>query len=88
MSEDKEYEGWKNYATWNVSLWINNDYNLYCGARDFMNENPAIKDPYKKFITSCGLDTQQTPDRIKYRSLKLDYKALNDMMKELIEEAK
>jgi hypothetical protein len=53
--------------------------------------DPTVREDllaYKKFITSCGLDTQQTPDRIKYRSLKLDYAALNDMMKELIEEAK
>jgi hypothetical protein len=82
--EEKEYEGWKNYATWNVSLWINNDYNLYQGAVEYMKANPDSKHPYLNFIKSCGLDTQQTPDRIKYKSLKLDYSALNEMMKELL----
>ena len=88
MTEDKEYEGWKNYATWNVSLWINNDYGLYQGAVEFMKENPKSKHPYRNFIASCGLENQKTPDRVMYKSSRLDYKALNEMMRELIEESK
>jgi hypothetical protein len=84
MTEEKEYEGWKNYATWNVSLWINNDYALYQGAVEFMKANPESKHPYLNFIKSCGLDTQKTPDRIMYKSAQLDYKELNEMMKELL----
>ena len=28
------YQGWSNYETWNVALWIQNDYPLYCLARE------------------------------------------------------
>ena len=29
------YNGWKNYETWNVALWLQNDYPLYCITRGF-----------------------------------------------------
>ena len=29
QSEDATYNGWKNHATWNVALWINNDQGIY-----------------------------------------------------------
>lgn len=28
MSDDKRYNGWQNYETWNVALWLNNDQGL------------------------------------------------------------
>lgn len=32
----QEYNGWKNYETWNVALWLGNDEGLYNQARDFV----------------------------------------------------
>jgi hypothetical protein len=83
MSE--RYEGWKNYATWNVSLWINNDEPLYRGAVEFMKDYKG-EEPYKDFCQDSGLDTQKTPDDIRWTSLSLNYVELNDMMWELAPE--
>ena len=29
MTEDKTYNGWKNYETWNVVLWLFNDESIH-----------------------------------------------------------
>lgn len=79
------YQGWKNYSTWNVSAWINNEYPYYKAAVEFMKNNPNSKNPYKEFVADCGLSAQRTPDKIPYISGKLDYPALNKMMRELAE---
>ena len=81
-SVNREYEGWKNYASWNVSLWINNEYPLYQSAVDFMKTYKG-KAPYKNFIAKQGLIKDKTPDRINWISAQLDYAALNEMMKEI-----
>ena len=37
-----EYNGWENYETWNVALWVNNDEGLYNIARRCVD--------YKQFV--------------------------------------
>ena len=79
----EDYNGWKNRQTWNVSLWINNDESLYGIAVDFMKTYKGSK-PYASFIRRYGMQEERTPDRIKFLSNVLDYKALNEMMLELV----
>jgi hypothetical protein len=83
--EDREYSGWKNYASWNVMLHIDNDYGIYKGAVAFMKDYKG-KRPYIDFCVDSGLDTQKTPDRINWISDKLDYEALNAAMWEMAPE--
>jgi hypothetical protein len=77
--EEQMYNGWKNYSSWNVALWIANDYALYLAVVRFMKDYTG-DNPYKDFIISRGMESSKTGDLIKWISTKLDYKALNDMM--------
>ena len=78
------YNGWKNRQTWNVALRIGNDEPLYRAAVEYAQTHKGTK-MYANFIKSIGLDTERTPDNIAYISTRLDYKALNEMMSELID---
>ena len=77
------YNGYKNYSTWNVSLWIYNDEYLYSSARKFMRTYTG-KNPYSAFIRHMYMTKERTPDNIKWISTRLDYKALNAEMFELL----
>jgi len=82
---DNTYNGWKNRQTWNVALWINNDEPLYRAAVDYMKEKGhKSRKPYTNFIIREGLQYDRTPDNIAWLGTRLDYRALNEMMKELI----
>lgn len=81
---EKTYNGWKNKDTWNVSMWLNNDELLYRKAVGFMQDNPDKDNPYIGFILGMYMTNMVTPDAVEYMSDKLDYPALNDMMRELV----
>ena len=48
MSENKGYNGWSNYETWNVALWMDNDEGSYLywkeQAVDALSQNDNEKD--------------------------------------------
>jgi hypothetical protein len=81
--EKKDYNGWKNRQTWNVALWVNNDESLYRSAIEFMGRYKG-RAPYTMFIYESGMRDDRTPDNIAWLSTRLDYRALNSMMKELV----
>lgn len=74
------YNGYKNYETWNVALWITNDYNLY---QTILEVKPKF---YKRFIEYMGLKNEKTPDGVKYLSNKLSYNELNEVIREICKE--
>lgn len=76
------YNGWKNRSTWNVSLWISNDYGLYTTAVEFMKTYKGRK-PYKDFIEYLELEKEKTRDGINWLDRSLGYRELNWFMNEL-----
>ena len=79
------YNGWKNRATWNVALWIENDEPLYRLALDYirMREGKNKHAFYAGFIRWAGMDRDRTPDGFKWLCSRLCYPELNEMIREL-----
>jgi len=53
-----QYNGWENYETWNVALWIDNDQSLYDIARRCVD--------YKQFVEYISEFKTQTPDGVEW----------------------
>ena len=69
----EEYNGWKNWATWNVALWLGNDDSLYKMARRFVNYKDIAQE-----LVDCGIAA--TPDGASYTDPDLDTYALDERM--------
>jgi hypothetical protein len=63
--EPKGYQGWKNYETWAVHLWISNDQGTHEAydeaAEDFYAE--AVRDQLKSYEFDPGDDPRKQIDR-------------------------
>lgn len=82
--EDTTYNGWANWETWNVALWIGNDEGLYSLAKAVRYK----REPYRAFVEDLkefgnGEIIRQTPDGARWDDPVLDTDALDEMMEEL-----
>ena len=82
MSE--KYNGWANYETWNVALWVGNDEGLYETAKNFRH----TPHPYQSFVADmCEFHVLtisiETPDGVAWNDSGLDHEALDEMINEL-----
>lgn len=73
-----DYNGWKNYETWNVALWIQNDEGIYRIAR---HNKASYRDFARCMVIEHAYD--QTPDGARWLDENLDYEALDEMIREL-----
>ena len=70
------YNGHKNYETWNVSLWLQNDEGLYACAQQADDYIDLLIHLQNNFV-------DETPDGVDYEHDDLDYNALNELVKSL-----
>lgn len=77
----EDFNGWKNWETWNVALWIGNDEGLYSMAKEYRRKG------YRAFVESLkelgGEISLQTPDGAAWNDSGLDIEALDEMLGEL-----
>jgi hypothetical protein len=66
------YNGWANYQTWNVVLWMFNDMGYYHTAQNSRN--------YDEFINN--VDTERTQDNVRWDDPRVDHQAVNDAILE------
>ena len=67
---DTTYNGWSNYETWNVALWLQNDENLFYLCRDMDNYVDTIDALKDEGIVA-------TPDGVRYDDPKVNILELN-----------
>lgn len=82
------YNGWANYETWNVALWIQNDEGLYNKARRYRNQGyRAFANSLRKLANpddhTCHQIAFETPDSVPWNDSDLDIEALNKLLTEL-----
>lgn len=70
--QDTTYNGYTNYETWNVALWIANDRLFYDLAGESSN--------YAQFLNHLdALDIVQTPDKVSFTDGDLNIDELNNL---------
>jgi hypothetical protein len=70
------FNGWANYETWNVALWLQNNYSHYKIARQYDRYDALIP----RLEHSLG---QITPDGVRWMDPTIDTNALDEMLAEL-----
>ena len=75
---DTTYNGWTNYETWNVALWLGNDEGLYHLAQQWAEHG------YKSLSHQLEeLYGAVTPDGVYWKHADLNINELNEMLAEL-----
>ena len=86
---DNTYNGWANYETWNVALYLQNDWALYCLAREWVQDrrdsgyDNVSYDVFRHTLVSESAYVTGTPDGVRWDDESLDHTELTEMLQEL-----
>ena len=76
--------GWANYETWNVTLWMQNDEWLYNTAKACVEYCGDNETPYDKFIRCMSnVDMFTTGDNVRWDDDNINHSEVLEMMIEL-----
>lgn len=78
MTNNNTYNGWANYETWNVSLWLNNDEGLYFAMLDAIRNGARTYEDVREVMGLTG----ETADNVAWDDLALDLGELDGMIAE------
>ena len=81
MTNNNTYNGWANYETWNVALWLNNNEALYFAMLDAIRNGART---YEDVREAMGL-TGETKDNVAWDDSALDVAELDAMIAETAE---
>ena len=90
MTEEKTYNGWANYETWNVVLWLFNGdesiyKNLYDGLKPYFRSGMGLGD-LKYVVRRCFYNpednTSATPDGVWLDDKRIDWKEVKKAVME------
>ncbi len=69
---DQTYNGWTNYETWNVVLWIENDESI----QDYIcNNDVCCYEELLEVFYDCG--SKETPDGVAWNDAKVNRAEIN-----------
>ena len=77
---DTTYNGYANYETWNVTLWIQNDESLYNAAKRLAKFGKFYQD-LVELLYQCG--SKETPDGVKWNDPAIDAGEVTELMDDL-----
>lgn len=79
QQQDTTYQGWSNYQTWNIALWVGNDEFLYSEARRFRHRG------YKAYVAYLReeLGLTETPDEVAFNDSAVDIDELDAMLEDI-----